>query len=46
MRVVIADDAALVREGVGRLLEDAGFEIAGQASEASELLRLVRDPGA
>ena len=40
---MIADDAALVREGVGRLLEDAGFEIAGQASEASELLRLVRD---
>ncbi len=43
MRIVIADDAALVREGVARLLEDAGFEIAGQASEASELMLLVRD---
>ena len=36
VRVVIADDAALVREGVARLLEDAGLEVAGQASEAGE----------
>jgi DNA-binding NarL/FixJ family response regulator len=43
MRIVIADDAALVREGVARLLADAGFEVAGQAADASELLRLVRD---
>jgi len=43
VRVVIADDAPLVREGVARLLEDAGFEIAGQAGEPAELLLLVRD---
>ena len=29
MRVVIADDEALLREGLARLLEDAGFEVAG-----------------
>ena len=29
MRVVIADDEALLREGLARLLDDAGFEIAG-----------------
>ena len=45
MRIVIADDAALVREGVARLLEDDGFEVAGQASDADELLLLVRDRG-
>ncbi len=43
MRVVIADDAVLVREGIARLLGDAGFEIVGQAGEARELMILVRD---
>jgi DNA-binding NarL/FixJ family response regulator len=43
LRVVIADDAALVREGVARLLEDAGFDVAGQAEDGAGLLRLVRD---
>ena len=42
---MIADDAALVREGVARLLEDEGFEVTGQASDADELLLLVRDRG-
>ncbi len=41
MRIVIADDAVLVREGVARLLADAGLEIVGQAAEATALLRLV-----
>lgn len=41
MRVVIADDAVLMREGLARLLSDAGFEIAGKASDAEELMRLV-----
>jgi serine/threonine-protein kinase len=41
MRVVIADDAALMREGLARLLSDAGFEVAGKANDADELLRLV-----
>jgi DNA-binding NarL/FixJ family response regulator len=42
MRVVIADDSVLLREGVARLLEDAGFEIVGQAGTANELLLKVR----
>jgi DNA-binding NarL/FixJ family response regulator len=41
VRVVIADDAVLLREGLARLLRDAGFEIAGQASDADELIQLV-----
>ena len=41
-RVVVADDAVLLREGVARLLEDAGFEIVGQAGNADELLLKVR----
>jgi DNA-binding NarL/FixJ family response regulator len=42
-RVVVADDDVLMREGVAGLLERAGFEIAGQAGDAAELLRIVRD---
>jgi DNA-binding NarL/FixJ family response regulator len=41
-RVVIADDSVLLREGVARLLDDAGFEIVGQAGNADELLLKVR----
>jgi DNA-binding NarL/FixJ family response regulator len=41
VRVVIADDEALIREGLARLLEDAGFEIAGRCGDADALLRLV-----
>jgi DNA-binding NarL/FixJ family response regulator len=42
MRVVIADDGVLFREGVARLLADAGFAVAGQAGDAEELLDLIR----
>ncbi len=42
MRVVIADDAVLLREGAARLLEDADFEVVGQAGDAEDLLRKVR----
>ena len=42
MRVVLADDAVLLREGVGRVLADAGFDVVGQAGDAAGLLRLVR----
>jgi len=42
MRVVVADDSALLREGVVRLLEEAGLEVVGQAADAEELLRKVR----
>jgi DNA-binding NarL/FixJ family response regulator len=42
MRVVIADDSVLLREGICRLLEDAGFDVVGQAADAEDLLRKVR----
>ena len=42
LRVVIAEDSVLLREGVARLLEDAGFEIVGQSSTADDLLLKVR----
>lgn len=41
MRIVIADDTMLIREGTARLLEDAGFEIVGKADDAHKLLRAV-----
>jgi len=41
MRVVIADDAALLRSGLVLLLEGAGVDVVGEAGEASTLLRLV-----
>ena len=41
-RAVIADDSTLLREGLARLLADAGFEVVGQARDADELLTEVR----
>ncbi len=41
VRVVIADDSVLLREGLSRLLEESGFEVAGQAGDAEDLLRKV-----
>ena len=41
MRVVIADDEALLRDGLARLLEDAGFEVAGRCGDAHALLHMV-----
>jgi DNA-binding NarL/FixJ family response regulator len=41
VRVVVADDAVLLREGLARLLREAGFEVAGLAADAAELLELV-----
>jgi DNA-binding NarL/FixJ family response regulator len=41
MRVVIADDAMLIREGTARLLEEAGVQVAGTAGDAQQLLRIV-----
>jgi DNA-binding NarL/FixJ family response regulator len=43
MRVVIADDSLLLREGVARLLVEAGFEVVGQAGDAEGLLREVAE---
>jgi DNA-binding NarL/FixJ family response regulator len=42
MRVVLADDSMLLREGIAKLLEDAGFEVVGQSGTADDLLLKVR----
>jgi DNA-binding NarL/FixJ family response regulator len=42
LRAVIAEDSVLLREGVARLLDDAGFEVVGRCGTADELLRKVR----
>ena len=39
---MLADDSVLLREGVARLLEDAGMEVVGQAGDAEDLLRKVQ----
>ena len=45
MRVVIAEDSALFREGLARILDDGGFEVTAQARDADELMRAIRmDP--
>jgi DNA-binding NarL/FixJ family response regulator len=45
VRVVIADDTALMREGIARLLSDAGVEVVGTAGDAGGLLELVSTLG-
>jgi DNA-binding NarL/FixJ family response regulator/class 3 adenylate cyclase len=40
--VVLADDSILLREGTARLLEEAGFDVVGQAGDADDLLLKVR----
>ena len=42
MRVVLAEDSVLLREGVARILDEAGFEVVGQAGNADELMLKVR----
>jgi DNA-binding NarL/FixJ family response regulator len=42
VRVVLADDAVLFREGVARLLIEAGFDVVGQAGDAESLVDLTR----
>ncbi len=45
MRVILADDSVLLREGIAHLLTDSGFKVTAQASDADELLAAVRsDP--
>jgi DNA-binding NarL/FixJ family response regulator len=41
MRVALADDSVLFREGVATLLRDAGFDVVGQAPNADELMTIV-----
>jgi len=42
MRVVVADDSMLTREGIVRLLDDAGVDVVAEAEDAEGLLRHVR----
>lgn len=41
MRVVVADDSVLLREGIARLLRDAGMDVVADAADAVELVRQV-----
>ncbi|MDO8212758.1 response regulator transcription factor [Conexibacter sp. CPCC 206217] len=41
MRVVIAEDSVLLREGIARLLQDAGHDVVGQCGDAEDLIRKV-----
>jgi DNA-binding NarL/FixJ family response regulator len=43
LRIVLAEDSVLLREGVSMLLTDAGLDVVGQVGTADELLELVRD---
>lgn len=43
MRIVIAEDSALLRAGIERILADAGHEIVAGVPDATELLRIVND---
>jgi DNA-binding NarL/FixJ family response regulator len=42
VRVVVADDDALLREGIASLLEQSGYQVVGRASDARELMLKVR----
>jgi DNA-binding NarL/FixJ family response regulator len=41
MRVALADDAVILREGLSRLLQEAGFDVVGMAVDGNELLEVV-----
>jgi DNA-binding NarL/FixJ family response regulator len=43
VRVVIAEDTALFRQGLARLLAEGGIEVAGEAGDAKQLLELVEE---
>ena len=43
LRVILAEDDVLLREGLASLLQHSGFEVVGQAGDASQLLTMVRD---
>jgi DNA-binding NarL/FixJ family response regulator len=43
LRVVVADDSLLLREGVARVLEAAGFDVVAEAADGEELMRAVRE---
>jgi DNA-binding NarL/FixJ family response regulator len=42
VRVIVADDSILLREGVIRVLEQSGFQVVGRAADADELMQMAR----
>src|SRR6478735_11987767 len=42
LRIVVADDNALLREGIASLLEDAGHDVVGRSGDADDLMLKVR----
>jgi DNA-binding NarL/FixJ family response regulator len=42
LRIVVADDNALLREGIASLLEEAGHEVVGRSGDAEDLMHKVR----
>src|SRR5258708_29853891 len=43
VRVVLAEDDVLLREGLASLLDRSGFDVVGQAGDGAQLLALVRE---
>jgi DNA-binding NarL/FixJ family response regulator len=43
LRVVLADDSVLLREGISRLLVEAGFDVVAQAGDGASLLAAIRE---
>jgi DNA-binding NarL/FixJ family response regulator len=43
LRVVLADDSVLLREGISRLLVEAGFDVVAQAGDGASLLATIRE---
>jgi DNA-binding NarL/FixJ family response regulator len=43
LRIVLADDSVLLREGIARLLVEAGFDVVAQAGDAPTLMSAVRE---
>jgi len=43
MRVALAEDDVLLREGLASLLQRAGYQVVGQAGDSTQLLSLVRE---
>jgi DNA-binding NarL/FixJ family response regulator len=43
MRIVIADDVMLTREGIARLLTEAGIDVTGKVGDGAALLRAIRE---
>ena len=46
MRVILADDSVLLREGLARMLVESGFEVVAQVGDAEALLAAIRGGGA